>query len=162
MASYYPRALDSHAELGKVLNRVAKRENIKSFSLGDAGMAAYLSGLIALDTIGLGSQAVIRHGVDSKLLDQYGVDLIAFHARPDRIWTGDYYQQEILNWAGKNNFKELCNIYWKSDYTLGIYARNDIPEIFDICECSKKQNNVSDRLYLKKTILLPPWHYWRE
>ncbi len=69
IAAYYPRALDSHAAFGKLLHRISQNEGIRSFSLGDAGMAAYHSGLIALDNVGLGSAKVARRGIDPALLD---------------------------------------------------------------------------------------------
>lgn len=162
LAAYYPRAIDSHAEFGKILHRISKKPEVKSFSLGDAGMAAYHSGLIALDNIGLGSSAVARRGVEPELLDLYNLDVIAFHANPEGIRLGDYNQQVIFDWAISRGFTELCDIYWKKDYTLRIFAKFDIQEIRDLCDSSQKNNAISDREYLTKMIMLPPWVYWKE
>jgi hypothetical protein len=63
MSNYYPRSLDSHAALGKILHSIAESDaDINSFSFGDAGVAAYHSELLALDNIGLGSTYVAREG----------------------------------------------------------------------------------------------------
>lgn len=161
MVNYYPRALDSHAALGKTLRGVGQRYGIDSFAFGDAGMAAYHSGLVALDNIGLGSAKVVHEGLTSNLLDEYGVDLIAFHSRPEKIRLKDYNQEAIYNWSQVNNFEYICDIYWQPDYTLKIYSKRSIPEVNSICESSKRLNDRSNREYLKETLFTPPWKYWK-
>jgi hypothetical protein len=162
IAAYYPRALDSHAAFGKLLHRISQNEGIRSFSLGDAGMAAYHSGLIALDNVGLGSAKVTERGIDPALLDEYNLDVIALHAQPDAIRLGDYHQQAILHWGKKKGFMELCDVYWSKDYTLRIFAKADIKEIHDLCESSKAKNAIPNSTYLKNILRLPPWVYWKE
>ena len=160
MVTYYPRAVDSHAALGKTLKAIAAKYRLASFSFGDAGMAAYHSNLTALDNIGLGSAKVVHEGVTSELLDSYKIDLVVFHAQPEKISLDAFNQKTIVDWANKNNLFYLCDIYWQPDYTLKIYAKQKISEIEGLCASSKRLNDRSNREYLKATATIPPWKYW--
>ena len=159
---YYPRAIDSHAALGKYIHSISNRYNIKSFSFGDAGMTAYQSSIVALDNIGLASSAVARNGINDKLLNKYALDLIVFHARPDSIRLKDHQQQIIYNWGIKNGFRMIGDIYWRPDYTIRIYSKIKYPELEAICNSSYQKNNIDSKSYFINTILQPPWYYWKE
>lgn len=160
--SYYPRALNSHAPLGKLLNEISIKYGINAFSFGDAGMTAYHSKLDALDNIGLGSSSVARGGVTENLLNKYGIDLIVFHSRPEGIRLADFRQQEIFNWAEKNGFNELCDVYWQNDYIIRIYSKIKINEITNLCVKSKIENNRTNKEMFVESIISPPWRFWRE
>lgn len=162
VATYYPRALVSHAELGKTINRISKKYGLRAFSFGDAGMAAYYSNINALDNGGLGSSAITKRGVSKSLLDKYQIDLVAFHTGPGGIRLGDYHQEPIYEWAISNNFQVNCDIYWEPDYTIRIYAKRSFDEIMEVCSESKKRNNVTDRELLSKAVITPPWKFWTE
>lgn len=162
LSTYYPRALLSHAELGKTLNLISEKYKIRSFAIGDAGMAAYHSKINSLDSIGLGSGAVARGGVSGQLLDLYGIDVVAFHARPEKILLEDRHQQTIYDWAVSQGFIELCDIYWQKDYTLRIFSRKPIEEVSQICKSSFSANSRSNRQMLADNIITPPWSFWRE
>jgi hypothetical protein len=162
MATYYPRAIYSHAELGKLIQNISDKYEIRGFSLGDAGMAAYHSRINSLDNIGLGSSYIARFGVDDNILAQYNLDLIVFHSRPDSIRFSDYNQKKIYDWSQKSNFSEICDIYWQKDYTLRVYSTKSIPEILEICSKSKILNSRSNMEMLSDNIFSPPWKYWRE
>lgn len=158
--SYYPRALASHAELGKTLSSISDKYKLRAFSFGDAGMAAYHSDLIALDNIGLGSSLVVHRGISDKVLDEYGLDIIVFYAIPSEIRLKAHGQDRIYDWSKNNGFSYLCDIYWRPDYTLKIYSRVNIPEIVNVCNSSKLANNKEDRDYVLGSVLMPPWKYW--
>jgi hypothetical protein len=160
--TYYPRALNAHAALGKTLNTISKKYGIKTFMLGDAGMAAFHSKLNAFDNIGLGSSAMAHDGISEKLLEVYEIDLIAFQSRPDGIRLSDYNQDIVYKWANNNNFEYLCDVYFYDDYTLKLYSRNRIPELQELCLISKRKNDVPDMGYLLDTFYIPPWRFWRE
>jgi hypothetical protein len=163
ISQYYPRALDSHAALGKTLRDIANdNQDIKSFSFGDAGMAAYHSELIALDNIGLGSSYVAKQGVDADLLDTYALDFVVFRSTPDGIRLKAHSQQPILDWSKTNGLNMVCEIYWLEDYTLRVYARDEYPRIEKICEESARRNNIGLKEYFLKSVLIPPWSYWHE
>jgi hypothetical protein len=125
-------------------------------------MAAYYSKTIALDNIGLASMAVARTGLDASLLDTYRPDLIAFHATPKGIRLEDYNQQSIHDWALSHDFRELCDIYWRPDYTIRLYARQPIVELTRLCAISKVRNNLSNLQMYQRALLLPPWKYWTD
>jgi hypothetical protein len=160
--TYYPRALIAHAALGKALHRVADKYGIRAFAFADAGMAAYHSGIDALDGIGLASTAVARQGIGPALLDKYKIDLVVFHATVEGIRPDFFNQQKIERWAVASNFTYLCDIYWQKDYILRVYSKTAIPEISDVCETSRARNNVTDRQLLESAILVPPWRFWTE
>ena len=162
LITYYPRALHAHAELGKILGRIADRYGIDAFSLGDAGMAPYHSKMRSLDNVGLGSSAVARRGVDDALLNEYGIDLVALYASPHAINMSVYHQNKIHNWAARSGLVESCDIYWREDYTLRIMSRVPVVEIESLCRNSKVFNNRSDRAMFKDSVLPPPWKFWRE
>ena len=162
IVTYYPRALDSHAALGKMLSQIKGKYQIQSFSLSDAGMAAYHSDIQALDNLGLGSSLVTHRGITSELMDEYQLDIIAFLSRPYEIRLKDFSQQKIFNWASKNNFQYLCDVYWQSDYTLKLYSKFEISELKQVCESSKKANDKDNFSYIKATWQSPPWRYWTE
>ncbi|WP_157071698.1 hypothetical protein [Steroidobacter denitrificans] len=161
-ATYYPRALASHADLGKALQKVAAKYNLRAFSFGDAGMAAYHSKLNALDNVGVASAQVTRHGVNASVLDLYRPDLVALYATPAGVRLSEFGQQAIHDWTLSQGFRELCDIYWRKDYLLKLYARTDIDELLSVCADSKRANDKSDRLMLRNAILSPPWKYWTE
>ncbi len=160
LVTYYQRALHSHAELGKVINRISERYGIRSIAIGDAGMAPYYSDINVLDIVGLGSSTVARHGISPSILDKYQVDIIAFFASKDGIRLNDYNQQIVYDWAVSNKFKEIGDIYWQRDYMLRVYSRNNIYEIDNLCKMSKYFNNVPNWKLLKETVCYPPWKYW--
>jgi len=164
IANYYPRALNSHAELGRVLNQLRTQDGVQSFSLGDAGMAAYHSRLINLDNIGLGS-ALVAHaqGVTREVVQQYDPDIIAFHARPDtgpRVSSSRH--SALREFAELNGYMDVCHVYWKRDYTLNIFAREPYPQILELCSESQIINNIGDWEYFLGFNLTPPWQYWHE
>jgi len=160
--TYYPRALDAHASFGKLLKNISHKYAIHTFMLGDAGMAAFHSGINAFDNAGLGSSKAAHNGISEKLLDNYGIDLIAYQSRPDGIRLSDYNQDLVHRWAVSKNFQYICEVYFLDDYTLKLYSRRDIPELYDLCLISKEKNDRPDIEYLRNIIFVPPWQYWRE
>lgn len=161
LATYYERALISHAKLGKILDSTSHKYNIKSFSFGDAGMVAYHSKLNALDNIGLGNSHVARYGVDNNYLNNFNPDILMFYSDSNKI-LDKYYQKEIYNWGVFNNYKRICGVYWRSNYVIDIFSNKDINEIKLLCKESKEKNSLSDIEMLSKSIFTAPWKYWRE
>lgn len=161
-ATYYPRALLAHARLGKALQALAAKYDLHAFSFGDAGMAAYHAQLNALDNVGVASADVARYGVNASVLDLYQPDVVVLYAKETGAWLSEFGQQAIQDWAVSQGLQELCDIYWRQDYLLKLYARTDIGELRSVCADSKKANDKSDRLMLTSAILSPPWKYWTE
>jgi hypothetical protein len=160
--NYYPRAIDAHSALGKVLNILKEKENLKAFSFGDAGMTAYYSEMIAFDNLGLGSSAVTHTGVTYELLNSYDLDVILFYAKPSGVNFSRHSQNILQMWANDHNLAEVCSVYWHPTYLITIYAKEPYPEFYAVCEDSKNKNNISNRNYFYRTIFRPPWYYWRE
>lgn len=160
LSNYYPRALDSHANLGRILNEV--EIDGSSFLMGDAGMAAFHSRLVALDHIGLGSAMIAHQGVTNAVLDTYNPRLLFLYARPESGVRTDYDQAIIQEWAETRGLNAFCDIYWQPNYSLRYFAQSATPEILDLCRQSEMKNNIGDRAYFISQVVLPPWHYWRE
>jgi hypothetical protein len=159
--TYYPRAIDAHAILGQVLG-AKNADHVQAFLIGDAGMAAYHSNRIVLDSVGLGSSAVTKTGLSKELLDSYSIDLIAFYGNPDEILKDLFHQSLIYEWAMERGFIYQCDIYWRGDYTFKIYAKSTLPGLHQACLTSRLSNNIGESEYFSKTAALPPWRYWRE
>jgi hypothetical protein len=162
LANYYPRALDSHAALGRVLNDINAQPVETVFLLGDAGMAAFHSRAVALDNVGLGSALVAHNGVTPDVLDEYNPEHVFLHANPDTgIWQRFGYQ-EILNWMEQRQFTFVCDIFWNKDYSLRYFAREANPQIEELCATSREANYVSNRDYFVTQASQFPWFYWKE
>jgi hypothetical protein len=153
--------LNSHNELGKVLAQIAEKYQIKAISYGDAGIVAYKSGLVALDNIGLASKAVAKSGLTEGLINQYKIDLMIFHSNFDSI--GDYFNQTpLIEYAKKNQFKEICKGVWFPGYVLTIYGRTSMPELVSFCQNSTAANNNNSYEYFDRNVRQAPWLFWRE
>lgn len=162
LANYYPRALDSHAALGRVLNQIHGQPGGTAFLLGDAGMAAFHSRTVALDNVGLGSALVAHNGVTDEILDEYHLQYVFLHANPDTgIWQRFGYQQ-IQSWMRREQFNFVCDIFWKRDYVLRYFARVPSPLIQEVCLTSREANEIDDRDYFLAQASRFPWAYWRE
>ena len=156
---YYPRAIDTHALLGKELNKLKNNEGINSFSFGDAGMTAYHSEMIALDNIGLGSSWVAKNkGVSQEIISLYKPDIVVTYNDNLNV----YGQQELLKYAKNNNYMYLCQISWQPGYYLGLYTSKKYTSLEKICQSSLEKNEISNKYYLKKIITHSPWSYWHE
>ncbi|MBP9491549.1 MAG: hypothetical protein KBE77_08880 [Aliarcobacter sp.] len=163
LSDYYPRGLDSHAELGKKLNEIKNKYGVKSFSQGDAGMTAYHSELLALDNIGLGSSMVAQSKeVNYNILNQYNPEILSFHAKPGEIFLDSYSQKTILEWGKERNYKYRCDVYWRKDYTMAIYSKDSFDELQQVCKSSEQLNNISSKDYILKMIKKSPFSYWHE
>lgn len=157
----YPRALDAHAAFGKLLLEQSAKNN-HVLVMGDAGIAPYHFNFMTLDSAGLASSEIVHKGVSAELLDKYGVDIIAFYAQPQSIQWSLYSQQIIYDWAIKNNFQFICDLYWTPEYLFKIYAKYKIQGLNTLCQESKNLNNVSEKIYFKNNYLIPPWRYWKQ
>ena len=161
IANYYPRALDAHADLGKAIREESAVYDIDTMSFGDAGMAAYHSGISSLDNIGLGSAMVAHEGINKDTLDSYRPEIIVFHARPDQIRLGSHNQKKIHDWAIKNEYNSLCQVFWKKNYTLNIYSKYDLENVEDVCDSSSRVNNLGDKEYFLNHGTRSPWSFWK-
>ena len=157
----YPRMLDAHNELGKVLAKIAEKYQIRAFSYGDAGIVAYESNIPALDNLGLASKAVAKTGLTEGLIQQYNIDLMIFHS--NLISIGDYFNQTpLVDYARKNGFIEICKGVLFPGYILTIYGRAQFPEILSFCKDSAGANNMNSYDYFEQNVRVAPWMFWRE
>lgn len=164
LITYYPRALNAHALLGKTLSGMQKENNynIRTIALGDAGMIAYYSDLLVLDFVGLGSSLVAHKNPTNEILNIYKPDLIIFYSHDNQNPTNEYDQDKILNWATQNGLSYTCDVYFLPSYRLTLYSRSKPQELLEVCKSSQLKNNKTSWNYLQKIWHLPPWSYWTE
>ena len=161
----YPRALNSHAALGKTIKEISEKYNIVSYSFSEAGMAAYHSNLNVFDSIGLGSSYVVHKGVDLEILDMYKPDLAIFYllaTESTNINLNIFNYQIVYDWAIKHRYIEICDVYFNQTVMFKIFGKQAYPELLILCDKSKKANNVSYKEIFFRTAFLPPWYYWKE
>jgi hypothetical protein len=161
-ATYYQRALSAHSALGKKISEVAKKYDIKSFAVGDAGMLPYHSDLPVLDTVGLASARLTRGKSDEALFDLYGLGMIVFYTKNGQPDSEIYRQGQLLSWAERTGMSKVGELYWQPDYMLAIYAKQRMPEIEEVCATSQKANSIPDTEMRHATLPVPPWFYWHE
>ena len=66
-----------------------------------------------------------------------------------------------MNWAKNKSYVELCHLYVGLDYTIKVISKKKITELIKICEESKVKNLYNDHQYIKRTLFIPPWYYWK-
>ena len=163
LANYYPRAQFSHSEFGNVLKNLKNENKIKSFSISDAGMAAYYSGIPNLDTIGLGSSLVAHSsGVSEEVIEVYRPDIIAFRTNANHEVKEIERYKFLMEYVESEKLYPICNIYTSMNYSVYIYSKIKAAEISQHCENSKNFNYVSDRDFFFTHNLKPPWAFWNE
>lgn len=119
LISYSSRLNMAHVQLGKALRTLNLQNHVSSFVFGDAGVTAYLSGISALDTVGLCSTLVRIHGgVTPEILEIYEPDLIIFHANSHGVRLDDFDQKITMDWVLKKNMVHIGNIAFNNDYIL--------------------------------------------
>jgi hypothetical protein len=158
----YPRALEAHAALGKVIKSVSATMNVNSLVTGDAGMTAYYSDIKILDTVGLASALVAKSGLTEQVLDAYDPRIVAFYSTPTAIDMDLFGQRAIYDWAVKKGLRYQCDVYWTASYTLKLFTQTDIPRLYDVCLNSQAANNKYEEVFFRLNSLRPPWSFWRE
>lgn len=162
LANYYPRALDSHAQLGEVLLSRADAAEPTRYLIGDAGMAPFRARGINLDNVGLASSMVARGDSISEALDAYRPEFIFLHGSPlDGPWRR-FSSDEIILWSRAQGYSWHCNIFWDTGYVLMVYADSIPEELSDLCAESYLVNSVSQRDYFFQHVFYPPLSFWHE
>lgn len=162
LANYYPRALESHAELGKVIAKNKDSEKLNSFSFGDAGMAAYHSEIFSIDNMGLANKAIGRGEFSQTYLDIVAPKLVLLYGNQNGIYSDMGNQATLMAWMNDKGYRHQCAIYWRPDYLIYVYGKEKIPDINELCEKSRKINGVGDLIFMKNHINTPPWRFWKE
>lgn len=161
-ATYYQRALSSHAALGKRIKTVAKKYNVKAFSVGDAGMLAYHADVTVLDNVGLASARLTRGKGGDELFELYQLDMAIFYTKNGAPDLEVYRQGNLFRWATSKGMRKVGDLYWQPDYILSVYAKQAMPEISEVCETSRRLNSIQDHEMRWATLPIPPWTYWHE
>ncbi|MXQ06229.1 hypothetical protein GQ651_00070 [Alphaproteobacteria bacterium GH1-50] len=167
IATYTPRISFAHGALGQELaEQAAGLESKPTILVGDAGIVAYRSGLVALDNIGLGSALVAHQGVTPEILDAYAPELVALHMHPVLgVWP-DYGSDVIQDWMELSGHEEICDMRLSPVAGLRLYLREngplDVGRIAAICETSVERNLQWKYDFARDHLSDPPWRYWVE
>ena len=163
LANYYPRILNCHSALGKLLTS-EEFADLDSYSFGDAGLLGFHSGKIQLDNIGLASRSIGRiGGLNRELIHDYFPEIVVFHSSGDKgLRLSEYNQEELFKFVKEQNFVLLGELIWEPKYTLTIYAINRHAGITELIEESNPRNDKSNVSYFFEHIHQCPLTYWRE
>jgi hypothetical protein len=161
-ATYYQRALNAHAVLGKKIKQIAAKYEIRALSIGDAGMLPYHSDICVLDNVGLASSKLTRGKPTDELFESYGLDMVILFTKNGSPDTSIYRQEQLLGWVEKRGMVKVGDLYWQPDYILSIYAKCKMPEIEEVCSNSRLVNTVPDTEFRRVSLPVPPWTYWHE
>lgn len=147
--TYYPRLLNAHAELSKVIEG-----KVQAIAVGDAGLIPFASKVTALDIKGLGTHLGATAGVTEALAEKYGVDFAVFV-------EGDYAGRNLKPWLRERGVEPVCSMTFRSDYRMELWSKGLNRELSVLCAQTKKDNDISELDYFTKDLLHAPWDYWR-
>lgn len=162
LANSYPRCLSAHAALGRTLNEIRMKSGTDRFLCGDAGMVAFHSRGIALDSLGLGSALVAHEGVTEQVIDAYAPEFMFLHASPGKDIWADFAKPAVMQWIETRKYSAQCEIYLSPGYSLRLYSKEPNPEIAKLAEESYRVNRFSEKQFFLAHIFQPPWRYWHE
>ena len=162
LSNFYPRHLNAHAALGKLIGEISKKYEIRTMAIGDAGMAPYHARITNLDNYGLGSALVAHEGATAKTYEQYNPQLVMLFATGEDIPLNMQSKKTLLQWTLAKGYHALCDVYERPEYRVRIFAAKNIPELMLLCDQSKATNGSYEKDFFLKNVLTPPWHYWHE
>lgn len=159
VATYYPRMLVSHSEVGKLLLK-EKKQVQGNLLIPDAGAVPYFSKMDNLDIIGLGSAKIAHNGLSENLLNEYNIGVIALYGSNDTDVSDVLKQHLILDWMKENNFSKIGATCWRPGYYTIYFSKS----AFDLSAISKRSemNNIHNTPFLKNDLLTSPFYYWHE
>jgi hypothetical protein len=161
-ANYTPRLHSVHGEFGRVLQELAQRGEVGAYAMGDAGIAAYHSGLPALDLLGLGSRTLTRTGITEQLIKEYQPDIIVIYANREGVLDRPAWHDALLDYARAEEFSGSCRLFVDNYERLVVHSRVPHPEIESLCAVTQEINNVPTSQYLLRHINRPPWDFWHD
>lgn len=147
--TYYPRLLNAHAELGKLLEG-----KVQAVAVGDAGLIPFVSGAKSLDIKGLGTHLGATNGVSDKLAEQYGVDFAVFV-------DGDNAGRNLKPWLRARSIHPICSMTFRPDYQMELWATQSTDALHNLCEQTKHTNGDSEFDFFIRDAGNAPWVYWR-
>jgi hypothetical protein len=151
--SYYPRLLAAHGAIGDYAGTLKAKGQITAMAMSDAGIGPYRADASNLDALRLGTHIGATEGVDEALIEKYGVDFAAF--------TGTNSNTDLLkSYLVRRGFTGTCPVYMKPNYKLVIWQKTTDSAAAQICETSKKVNDIDDLSFFQKNVGIAPWNYW--
>ena len=152
--SYYPRLLAAHGAVGNYAKTLTDSGSIKAMAMSDAGIGPYRADISNLDALRLGTHLGATKGVDAKLISAYGVNFGVLSETSSSSWP-------IKNYLSIQGFRPICLVYQEPTYRLELWLKSAEPKAIEVCDNSKKANDVSNEEYFQKDVWVAPWTYWR-
>lgn len=147
--TYYPRLLNAHAALGKLLDG-----SDHVIAVGDAGLIPFESGLNTLDIKGLGTHLGAVSGVSTSLAKAYGIDFAVFV-------EGDNAGKSLKPWLSERGIKPVCSLTFRPDYQMELWSSKSNDSLLALCYESKRTNGLSEFDFFIRNAGKAPWGYWR-
>lgn len=164
LATYYPKAIQSHAKLGVALSKY-KDENL-SLMVGDAGMIPYFSEWHAYDSIGLANTYVAHYGFSLEYMRKIKPDLIIMYSTtPDEegLRLKVHNQQYIYSYITESKQYSLVGASrWQDDYYMLAFLKNSIHRFEEIkqtiqdIDSETKEFKISKKYFLLQKYLIYP------
>jgi hypothetical protein len=123
-------------------------------AMSDAGIGPYRADISNLDALRLGTHLGATKGVDAKLISAYGVNFGVLSETSSSSWP-------IKNYLSIQGFRPICLVYQEPIYRLELWLKSAEPKAIEVCDNSKKANDVSNEEYFQKDVWVAPWAYWR-
>lgn len=151
--SYYPRLLAAHGAIGDYAGTLKAKGQLTAMAMSDAGIGPYRADASNLDALRLGTHIGATQGVDAELIAEYGVDFAAMTGTNSNTGPLKFYLIQ-------RGFTGSCTVYLKPDYTITLWQKTTDSAAAQICETSKKVNNIDDLSFFQKDVGIAPWNYW--
>jgi len=164
LATYYPKAIQSHAKLGVALSKF-KNENL-SLMIGDAGMVPYFSEWHTYDSIGLANVNVAHDGFSLEYMKKIQPDLIIMYSTtPDKegIRLDDYNQHYIYSYITESQqYSFVGASRWQDNYYMLAFLKNsahrfeEIKQTIQDIDSETREFKVSKNDFLLQKYLIYP------
>lgn len=145
LATYYPKAIQSHAKLGVALSKY-KDENL-SLMVGDAGMIPYFSEWHAYDFIGLANAYIGQNGFSLEYMRKVSPDLIIMYSRTadeKGLSLKTYHQEYIYQYITESKQYTLVGASrWQDNYYMLCFLKNNITKFEDIKQSIQEVDSVT-------------------
>ncbi len=124
LATYFGRAIRSHASLGLVLNQILPED--ATIFIGDAGLIPYHAKRMAFDPLALGTKEIAKKGITEEFLNRAKPDVFILHASTctDEATRGTYFSWEKeVAYIKANGYHYLGGFLAGKSYCMNIYAK---------------------------------------
>jgi hypothetical protein len=148
LATYFGRAIRSHANLGLALNQILPHD--ATIFVGDAGLIPYHARRMTYDPLALGTKEIAKKGITEEFLKRVKPDVFILHASTctDEATSGTYYAwDKEVAYIKANGYRYLGGFIAGKNYCMNIYSKPEIAARFSDRHFINAQQNslINDR-----------------